>query len=444
MEDSKQTYLGNNPRYRQFLWATTTSFVGTGILDIALPLYIYQLTQSVFALSLAGVAVFLPHFLMAPLTGYIADGYPRRRVLLYSDLGQVAIICLLFAYLQTGAKSYLPILVAVFLAKSFHVLFETVCHYYVIPGLSKEGELEKANAWFLSFYRIIQTIAPLIGGVLLTYGGIQACLIANLVSFAATLWFTLQCKELDPEPKPIKASSEKTKVGGEWKHLFTGFGSSVREVLSTPLFRSFTAMMFFWNLSTLTLNSPTLIYFFNDFHSFSAASYGMVLALSGVFGVVGYMIAGRWYRTNSFAQVLAVSCFAQATLSTLAVAVPLHAYVFASFYALSRLGGSVLGLGTFLLRQTAVPKARIATTNATMRMLFMSAAPLSALGQGALLKYFGLDVALSAGAVCLWIAVWYAYKTAYFYEQSFPRVFVPTMGQAGSLASEEERPRIAA
>jgi hypothetical protein len=65
-------------------------------------------------------------------------------------------------------------------------------------------------------------------------------------------------------------------------------------------------------------------------------------------------------------------------------------------------------MGTFVLRQTQIPKAKLGGVNACIRMFFMSAAPLSALLQAFLIDHFGVWVSLVIGAACLWGALWYA------------------------------------
>ena len=90
--------LKRNPVFRGFITASTISMLGTSIFDLSMPLYVWGRTQSAMALSLTNVALVLPYFLMAPFTGYWADHFDKRRVMLVTDIGQVLFLLFLFCY----------------------------------------------------------------------------------------------------------------------------------------------------------------------------------------------------------------------------------------------------------------------------------------------------------------------------------------------------------
>lgn len=98
----------------------------------------------------------------------------------------------------------------------------------------------------------------------------------------------------------------------------------------------------------------------------------------------------------------------QAVLGTLALLFYPHPVLLAIVFAVSRAGSAVLNMGTFLIRQTHVPKERMGGVNACLRMFFMSAAPLSAFLQGFLIEKVGVLFCLIMGVACLWGVVHYA------------------------------------
>src|SRR4051812_6572450 len=87
-----------NSVFRNFLLASTVSLLGSNVFDFAIPLYVIQRTHSVVDLSLATIALNLPFFLMAPITGYTVDNFNKRRIMLMSDMGQVCLLSFLVAY----------------------------------------------------------------------------------------------------------------------------------------------------------------------------------------------------------------------------------------------------------------------------------------------------------------------------------------------------------
>jgi hypothetical protein len=98
-----RSLLSRNPVFRNFLCASVVSLLGSSIFDIAMPLYVLGRTHSAFALSLVHIGLTLPFFLMAPFTGYSADYLNKRRVMLFSDTGQVVCLTFLILYETVSA-----------------------------------------------------------------------------------------------------------------------------------------------------------------------------------------------------------------------------------------------------------------------------------------------------------------------------------------------------
>src|SRR6266545_7355814 len=76
-------------RVRDFrlLWAgMTISALGDGIYTVALAWQVYDLSNTPTALSVVGVALFLPQLAAVLLSGVVADRIDRRRVMIFSDV----------------------------------------------------------------------------------------------------------------------------------------------------------------------------------------------------------------------------------------------------------------------------------------------------------------------------------------------------------------------
>lgn len=409
-------FLKKNPVFGNFLFASTISLVGNSIFEMAMPLYVLEKTQSVVSLSLVSVALHLPHFLTAPLTGFLADHSNKRRLLIGCDIGQIVLLVFVLGYQYSGVQTLWPLLLLILLIRSLQNLFETVANFQLIPGLVPSADLALANTWFLSFHRVIQIVGPLLGGILLGVFGAKACILVNMLSFGATLAFTYGIPDLDRvisgPHQPVAEHPPLTLV-----NLFKNFSENLRYIYHSPVFRPFVWLMFLWNLSPLTLNSPSLTYYFNGKYHFSPAAYGCTLAAFGVAGIIGFLISDRTYRLHSFATSFYGSCAVQAVLGTIAVIFCPFPIALAVFYSLSRMGSSVLSMGTYILRQTQIPREMAGGVNAALRMFFMSAAPLSSLLQGFIMEHFSVETSLALGAAALWAAVWFAGDVAQHFSQ---------------------------
>ena len=337
--------LRRNTIFRNYLAANTISQIGSSIFDLAIPLYVLQRTE-VMGLSLVAACLFLPHFLMAPLTGFSADNFNKRNVMIFSDIGQVACMLYLLVYDFGSTRVLWPILLTVFIAKSLMLMFETVATFQLIPSLVTAEDLPAANTWFLSMHRLVQIVGPFLGGALFGLLGIRSCIIVNTISFGATLFFTYKLKNLD---RIIQGNADAPPLLPlTIPNIARSFRESLVYVWRAPLFRPFIFLMFLWNFSSLTLNSPTLIYYFTAAHHYSAENYGLMASMFGFFGIIGFIISSVFYRRYAFPRAFAGSCLAQAIFAGAAVLCASFPLMLALLYSFSRAAGSSAQHGNLL------------------------------------------------------------------------------------------------
>jgi predicted MFS family arabinose efflux permease len=413
MTNLSQSLPARNKRFRHFLYASTVSLIGSNVFDIAMPLYALQRSGSAMDLSLLMMALYLPHFLMAPITGFLSDRPKKRESLLFADIGQIVFLSLLSLFLFMGDASLWPVLLSVFFVKSLMLTFENISQFQLIPALVGAENLASGNTWFLSLHRVIQIIGPLLGGLLMHYFGVQSCIWINIVSFAATLLFTWKFRSLDqllhagPAPRLAMESEP---------NLVITFQRSLQFIWKSPIFHPFILLMFLWNLSSLTLNSPSLTYYFTVTHQLTSAEYGLVVSGFGLIGIVGFVLSPELYRRRPFSKVFERSALFQAAFGTLCLIPMGMPVLFGALFGVSRAGSSVLSMGSYFIRQTRVPREQNGAINASLRMFFMAAAPASSLLQGWMIETWGIRSAIAMGICCLWGTWWYSRALAKQFE----------------------------
>lgn len=402
--------LENNPIFRNFLTASSISLLGNNIFDISMPLYVMERTHSPWALAMVSVALQLPYFVMAPLTGYLVDYHDNRKLMLLADIGQVLLLSCLVLFDFTSSDLLWPIILAIFAVKTLAILFETVTTFHLIPSLVKVGDLSDANTWFLSSQRLIQIAGPMLGGLLVGLAGFRASIFINIFSFGATLYFVYKMRELSHiiHHGQVRSSNSRLPIA----QVRSSFTQSVKTVWRKPLFRGLVFTMFFWNLSSLTPNTASITYYFLGVKNYSAVDYGAVLSIFGIFSIVGFFLSPGLYRKHGFKTAFYFSAIWQAAFSLVAVCFTNFPMLFVLFFSVSRMGSAVMSMGTFLIRQTEVPRERSGAINSTLRMHFMSAGPLSAGLQGKLMEGFGVVSSFAMGALCLVLTAWWGKKTA--------------------------------
>lgn len=413
----KNTAFGfKNRAFGHFLGASTVSQTGSNLFEVAVLIYVAQKTGSVFALSGVTLALHLPFFLMAPLTGYLVDHFNKRKMLILADLGQIFFLSLLAFHEAFFSQSLWPLFMSVFFAKTFMILFETIATFQLIPCLVSQKELPRANAWFLSSQRFIQIAGPLFGGAIMAWGGFQLSILINCLSFLATLYFVLNLKNLD-------SIVGDTHLNHRWRDITLGdiatnFTGSLKFIWASPVFKPFVWMMFLWNLSSINPNHPTFSHYFSVLQKFSPQDFGLVVSLFGVIGIGGFILSGACYRRWGFSKAFLGGVAWLALLPTLSLFFFNSPWQFAIVMALGRIGSSLLSMGTFYIRQTHIPKDRMGGVNACLRMIFMSSTPLTCLVQPLLVEKVGSWSSFLFGVLCLWGTVYFAKKVAKTYSLS--------------------------
>lgn len=406
-----------NLTFRSFLSASTISLLGSNIFDVAIPVYVAQKTGSVYALAATTVALHLPFFLMAPFTGYLVDNFNKRKILIYSDIGQVICLALLLLYELLSAKALWPLLLAVFTAKTLMIFFETIATFQLIPSLVKEEDLSEANSWFLSAQRLVQIVGPMVAGIVMASVGLTSCIGLNILSFAATLYFVVRLKNLDQllgEDKP----------SGNWREITLGdiasnFTESFKFIYNSPVFKPFVLMMFLWNFSSVGYNQPTITHYFSILRKFSPDQFGLVISFFQGFGFLGLLVSGPIYRRLGFLGAFVGGTVWLAGFSTLSLLFFNAPIGLAVLMAISKMGSAIFSTGTFYIRQTNVPRSRMGGVNACLRMLFMSATPISCFIQPILVEQLGSLVSLVFGALSLWGTAYFAWKVGKSYSSDF-------------------------
>ncbi len=212
--------------FRSLWLAGLVSDAGDWLLLIALPIIVYDLTRSASSTSLAFLVELAPGVALAPLAGWCADRWDRRRLLVTVSLLQAAGLVPL---LVPGASKHLPLIYAVILVEAALAALFDPAKNALLPSLLAPGDLVPAN----SMIGLSQNIGRLVGGplgsILLAAGGLRIVGAADLFTYltAAALIGRLRPSAL---PGPPGATSENVPARRTWS-LSAWRSSTVRTTL---------------------------------------------------------------------------------------------------------------------------------------------------------------------------------------------------------------------
>ncbi|HEU0107222.1 MAG TPA: MFS transporter [Vicinamibacteria bacterium] len=216
--------------YRNFRLIWTGAFlssIGTWTQDVALAWLIFTRLHDPFYLGLRAFASDAPLLAFMLLGGAVADRVDRRRILIISNVLQMALAAALGLLYATGNLGIIPILVIAALT-GLTQSQSAPTYQAVITSLVPPRQIPNAVALNSLQFNLSRAIGPAIAGLLLARAGTGACFAVNAISFLAVIVAVIQI-ELPSAPAPKGTLGESLRAG-------------LRHVAHDPLLSSLTLL----------------------------------------------------------------------------------------------------------------------------------------------------------------------------------------------------------
>lgn len=372
---------------RLFFAGQCVSLVGTWMQSVAQGWLVYRLTGSTAMLGLLGFLAQVPVFLFGILAGSLADRYPRRRIVLFTQVNAVLQATVLAAVTLSGAVRPWMLLVLVALLGLSNA-FEIPARQALLGEIAGE-DMPNALALNSSVVNGARAVGPALAGWAVAALGEGVCFAVNAVSFAGTIW-ALAVMDLPPPPRP--------QPGSRSGHLLEGlaYAGRTHHVRALLLLLSVTS---FFGLPYLSL----LPAFAKDVLGGDARLLGTMQACAGVGALVagvslvlrrGLRGLGRRVALGAAALGLGLAGLALSRRPALACA----ALVLVGFGFLTQ------AAGTMTLLQGLAPAEMRGRVMGLFSTLFIGTTPFGSLAGGVAAGRFGVARVLLAGAVVVLLA----------------------------------------
>jgi MFS family permease len=175
-----------------------TSFIGSMLTQVAVPVQVYALTRSSLYVGFVGLAGLLPIVIFGLYGGAIADAVDRRRLYLWSSLGgwAITVALLIQTLLELGNVGLILGLVVV---QSGMFAVASSARGAIIPRIVDVELVPAANTLNFTVSNVGQVLGPLIAGVLvgLNHGFAYAYAIDALL-FTAALYSAFRLPDIPP------------------------------------------------------------------------------------------------------------------------------------------------------------------------------------------------------------------------------------------------------
>ncbi|TWD73473.1 transmembrane secretion effector [Kribbella amoyensis] len=344
---------------------------------VALPLTaVLVLAASPVQMGLLGAVSFLPHLVLGLPAGVWVDRLSYRRVVVGADL------------LAATALAAVPILAATGLLRMWHLycvvvitgtcsLFSAIAAQSFAPVLVPRSEMLAANSVFALSNSLVSTSGSALGGVLVQ---LLTAPIAIAVDAASLLLSAITKARITVTGRSTAADPAK-------ESIFKGIRGGFRAALEHPALRATTIAATAGALAGQMQAVVVVLFLVRDL-SLSAQLVGLVIAVSGIAGIVGatvgVQITGRLGNGPTFIVGMTLSSLAGLVMATAAgpTAVALAVVIVAQL--LRGWGPTLYGINQQTIRQILIPPELLARTQATWRFLVFGMQPIGALLGGTL------------------------------------------------------------
>jgi MFS family permease len=185
-----------HPAYRRIFVGNATSFFGTQLTAVAVPVQMYALTRSSLWVGYLGIAGLVPLLLFALWGGALADVLDRRRLLSASSLLMWLVTLALLGQALLGVRS--PVLLLALVAvQSAAVAVTMPTRQAIVPRIVPTADVPAANTLNFTASVAAAVFGPLAAGLLIRYDIAWAYGVDG-VTFTLALWAALRLPALPP------------------------------------------------------------------------------------------------------------------------------------------------------------------------------------------------------------------------------------------------------
>ena len=342
-------------------------------------------------LSALGV---VPYLFLGLIVGALMDRWRRQRTLVLTTIGRAVTLAAIPVLLLLDALDFWSLAVVI-LVLGVLTLFADSAAQPLLPRIVPRGSLVTANARLGQSQTVAETAGPALGGVLFTLLGAPILFAFEVVinAIAAVLQSRIEVDEPKPPPRPAG------------RHVGHDIAEGMRFTYRHPTLRPLALSVHVWFLGNSIVVTVFAVFVLRELDLPSWA-FGVALAVGGVGGFVGAMIAprvgsrlgaGRAILLGRILVVVPWLVLALAPLSAASgVAVVLGVVAAAQFLYCLAMG--IEDTNDISYRQSVAPDSIQGRMNSTIRTVNRVVFFFGALLTGLLMTLLGYQVTIGIGA----------------------------------------------
>ncbi len=343
--------------------------------------------KSATAVGIVMALQFGPPLLLLPLTGFVADHFDRRRLLILTQSCMALLALGLGLLTLSGHVALWHVYVFAFLLGCV-TAFDAPARQTFVSDMVSESELSNAVALNSTSFNAARLIGPAVAGLLISAIGSGWVFILNAVSFVAVIasLILLRIGELRRNARAVRMRGS----------LFEGF----RYVWKRPDLMAILLMLFL--IATFGLNFPIFISMMSVtvFHG-GAGQYGALISIMAVGSVAGALLSAR--RAQPRLSLLLIGACLFGVGMTVAACMPNHV-LFGVFLVLVGISAQTFMTTANSIVQLTTEPAMRGRVLAILLALALGGTPIGAPMVGWVADHFGARWSMAIGAASGFVA----------------------------------------
>lgn len=379
------------PAFVRYWTASTTGSYGTAVSTVAVQVLVVQVLVATPAeVGVVNAARVLPYAFLGLFAGVLVDRVRRKPLLVWSNAAQaVALLAIPMLWLA-DALSLAAVAAVLFVVGALSVL-EIAARQSFLPRLVPKSALLSANARIDQGDTVAMTSGPALGGGMVALIGAPFTVLADVFTCAVGAIMNARLRVAEPalprRPSPPSQVLEDISVGVRYIYRHRTIAP---HAISTHIW-------FIGNAMALTAFAPFAL----REMGLGAVAYGVILAFTGVGGLIGALLAVKaGLRLGAGGATLLGFTVAPVAWGASALAPPtaVGIVILAAAQMVAGFGMGVANANSLGYRQAVTPDALQGRMNATIRSANRTCAVVGALAGGLVAQLLGLRPAL-------WVAV---------------------------------------
>ncbi|HZO90234.1 MAG TPA: MFS transporter [Chthonomonadaceae bacterium] len=367
--------------FRLFFYGQTISVAGTWMQTVAQQWLVWKLTGSAAWLGIVSGASAIPYVLFATWGGQVADRYPRRDTLVWTQTAAM-ILAFVLAFLTYGwwipvQPWHVALLAGLSgIVNAFNMPTQQAFITDMVDDRKALGSAIALNSFRFNMARIL---GPIFAGVVLVKWGAATCFLINGLSFIAVIISLLMMRL-----PPFVPHAQQISMWGGFGYIWRN-----RSVFRTVALIG-AASLFAWSVSTLYPVFATL------FHR-GARGYSNILSVNGVGAATGGLTLAILGERLSRRKAIYGGAFLYGSMLLMLSFAPTYAWVLFSL-ACSGFAMISLGISCNTKVQEEVPDALRGRVMAVYSLVFSGLMPVGGLEIGFLAEHLKAVTAVQINA----------------------------------------------